>query len=176
MEDWIDKKEFREACADHQLDYKLLGDNKITFFCSRTPDPSLKKMIVSHLPKGWKYKFQECPRQSTIDTINTLVNQIRMGMTLSESSHGLEIHLHPPRDVELPQELIESLASLVLNDPYYDVLKIKVNTKVVYGFDRKIADLISSQSGERPINNDDLLNLKISLETCQTVEDFINSI
>ena len=176
MEDWLDKKEFREACFENHLEYRVLGENRIKFFCSKAPDPSLKKKIISHLPKGWKSVFEECPRQSTINTINSLIDELRMGMSVTSSKRGIEIHLHPPTHVEFPSDLINSLAQIIQSDHYYDRVTIKVNAKIVYGFDRKIADLLASQSGDRPINNDDLLNLKITLETCQTVEDFINSI
>lgn len=148
--------------------------NKVTFYCPIEPKGVDKANLLRILPMTWAYDFQISPKPQTILDLRKFLER-EEGFNLTSSIlDNPKIHL--PETVE-PRTL-RDINNLLASDGYYQYWSIFIGDNETPYFlkDEQIRLKMDKEvKRDTPINQDDILNLTIMLETMD-VNEFINSL
>lgn len=175
--DW--QLKLREKCDKYQIEAMVM-DNQLVFVCPKIPDTKIQDEIRSICPSGTQYKFEEGPRVGTMLVIKQIFNQVQGHADMIIKDHDLTITAKGDDlclAVDSPFTII--LDKVLEADTFVESWKLIVNDQVVVKGDKTIAKIVAKQTRpqrENTFSNDDILNLQITLESCQDVNDFINSL
>ena len=147
---------------------------KLLFVCAKTPDNETIATILDLVPKNLECLFIESVKSSTPLELAFLVQQTGGVMTYFEpKEHHVEIQIKgaqlPPTDDPIWSDVQE----ILVKDGYADSWEIKINdTKIVY--DAKMARVLESHNiRDRGFTDSDMTDLKIMLESTNTVDEFL---
>ena len=160
------KKELLQKCNMHKIEPKL-GDTVI-FFCPKTVSDDVKIDLVNTLPKDLTYEFITGPKPSTTGRLEALLMQVR-GLSISYSGNDPKnpiIYVLGVSDEN--KEWFSNEAQRILsNDGFYEGWTIQVG-----GEEKKMVALPTAKR-DCAILKDDVLNLRITLANCKSIDEFI---
>ena len=139
------------------------------------------RVLTEHIPPDCLYHVQVGLRITTQEGLKVLFQKAEVQAEARMKGHVMVITAtgSNPLIEEEDSPFWEGLVALLKNDPYIEGWKVLLNDKVVREYDKAISDMLAKQTrpvNDRGITNEHILDLRISLETCQDVNDFINSI
>jgi hypothetical protein len=146
---------------------------KLVFICAKTPDNETLATLLDLVPNNLECLFIETVKSSTPLELAFLVQQSGGVMTFFEpKGHHVEIKIKgslPPTDDPVWADVQE----ILVKDGYADSWEIKINDeKIVY--DAKMArEMESHNIRDRGFTDSDLTDLKIMLESTNTVDEFL---
>jgi hypothetical protein len=166
--EWIDK--LQQACLDKGYDV-VAQSGTLVVFCPEQPDKVFMEAMehLSELP----IRFMVGPSLKSQTAFQYLVQTL--GGELKVNNHTLMFEcLNEPPD----EELWTRVSDLLIKDKYFRSWKITVKGTNVLTYDRKVASECQDQHNfrDRSFSEDEILNLKIALNSCDTVDAFIKSL
>ena len=179
---WYNLK-FRDKCLKHDVEAVINGDNTLVFICAHTPEIGIQKELLEQVPETQKHEFVERLKLVTVATISFTVSHLP-GLKLTpppmfEPSKRNPRHLilSVSGDIEVEDPMWTSIRTALEKDNFVESYEIHLNGHSFVDWNRKIvAEIAGRVKSENTISSDDLVNLKISLETCTSVDDFINQV
>jgi hypothetical protein len=173
--------EVKNICKQYDIDPVMI-DDELVLICPKMPDKDVQKKLTEVIPSTTPYKFQEGPRLSTSTALKILFQTAGAASADSEiKGHDIVITItgQTPPLIEEESPVWGIAAGILKVDPFIDSWKIKINDKVVSEYNKTVATMIANQKRPERVtsfSNDDILNLQITLENCQDVNDFINAL
>jgi hypothetical protein len=178
--EWQDK--FCDKCKQYQFEATLQSD-RLVISCPEIPDINVQKEFASVLPAGIVYEFKSSLRKYTEIEIKMMLNNAGVAEEIiTAKDHCVTIDitdsiqdLYLEGDTRLKNALHKKLTS----DPYVKSYKILLEGELLWEYNGKVVAMLAKQTRpvrERIFNDNDLLDLKISLEASKDVNDFINSL
>lgn len=173
---------FINACSKYNIEPVQI-DGKMLFICPKMPSEEIQKEILSTFPKPEDvvYKFVEQPRMETMEGLKILFGKAgAKHAEMAIEGHTLLINISSDSPVltETESDAWPVITQILRADPFVEGWVVKVNDTVMSQYDAKLAKMLENHAPERirSITDEDVLNLRISLETAQDVNDFINSL
>jgi len=167
------KATLAKRCLPLNIEPTVEG-NKVTFYCPIEPKSIDKATLLRILPMTWEYAFKIAPKPQTILDLYKILEK-EEGFNLSSSVlDNPKIHL--PETIE--PRAVRNINNLFASDGYYQYWTIYIGDNETSHFlkDEQIRLKMDKEvKRDTPINQDDILNLTISLETMD-VNDFINNL
>ncbi len=145
----------------------------------RMPSQDIQEKIRSIIPSEVKYEYQESPRVVTTQALKILLAEAHatsVEFHLNKHKVLLEIEGDSPMLTEKDSPAWRAIRNILIQDPFVEAFRVTVNGEIVTEFDPKISEAIKTTiKPEREIgfSTDDIMNLRIDLETCRDVEQFI---
>ena len=171
----------KKKCEQYGIEPVMIED-QLVLVCPKLPDEETQRKITEGIPNNIPFKFQEGPRVYTGMYLKMLFQSA--GATSAESEikghdYLITVTGDTPPLTEEDSKVWQLASDLIKADPFFESWKIVVNGKVMAGYDKRIVKILSEQ--KKPdrtagFSKDELLNLQITLENCQDVNDFINAI
>jgi len=161
----------------------IQGQREIVLICPKAPGRKEKAQIASVIPEGLTVKYVEGPKPSSVNTVASILGQ-----------SGYQVQRPNPLDVTKRTWHIKAgggypgcdeqgidmdrLNKALTNDGYLELWDVEINGKIVEACYPKIALEISRNNTIRDtvIRQDDLTDLKITLETCKNIDEFLEAL
>jgi hypothetical protein len=154
--------------------------DKVTFYCPVEPKGETKAQLIQSLPHDLQHEFLIQPKPQTMEAVTILL--LTVGGTVISSYKTLTISLPETSDTIPIHEIIQDINDILSIDEYFESWSIRVGDQVtIYTLAQAKAQVnVNQELGKhttraQAISDDDLLNLKIMLETMD-VSTFISSI
>jgi hypothetical protein len=179
---WYDKT-FRDKCDKYDVEAIIDGNSTLVIFCAKLLDEGSQKDLLLSVPPTQKYMFKESMKTMTAAAV--VFHAARLTGLSMDPAPVFEESKKRPRhvilglagEIEKDDPAWEHIQKILEKDKYVESFEIKLNGQALIDWNRKIASELSSRKpAENAITEDDLLNLKISLEASQDVNDFIKQI
>lgn len=172
--DW--KSQIVSAC--NEKGYELAQDtrtNELHIFCPEKPTQCFREAMERFAGGNAHIVFDVAPKQSTTLGIMALVQNLRGKSKANEDIGHLEIDLDlEPNDVE---GLKDHVHDMLLRDKFFKSWTVTVKGNEILDYNRKVAEECEGHNIRESIfTDDDMLNLKIALESAETVDAFLESI
>jgi hypothetical protein len=172
---------FLQICNDNSFD-SLLQGKEIILVVPKMPEESLQAKLKALIPEGFSVEFKEGPRIITTESLRIIIQQAgakEAHLEITGHKVVVTVESNSPALTEQESTVWPMISNLLKADQFITAWKILVNDTVMSEYDCNIAKALAAQT--RPERNccptnDDILNLKISLENSQDVNDFINSL
>lgn len=166
--DWMEQ--LKKTCLNKG--YDLVQDKgTLVIICPDEPEESFKNSLKTLVTVP--LEFRVAPSVGTQMALLRLVELL--GGQMEVKNHHLNLNCHN----DAPDEsLWDNLSELLSKDVYFKSWSVTVKGKDVMTHDRNVAKECQTQHNLRdlPFSNDDILNLRISLNACNSVEEFIKEI
>lgn len=166
--EWIDK--LQQACLDKGYDV-VSQTGTLVVFCPEEPDKTFMEAMehLSELP----IKFLVAPSLKSQVAFHHLVQTLGGELKVNDHQLVFDCQNEPP-----DEELWSRVSDLLIKDKYFRSWKITVKGTDVLTYDRKVASECQTQHSfrDRSFSKDEILNLKIALNNCDTVDAFIKSL
>lgn len=166
--EWIEK--LQQACLDKGYDVVSQSGNLIVF-CPEPPERLFVEAMteLATVP----IKFLVAPSLKSQVAFQHLVQTLGGELKVNDHQLVFECQNEPP-----DEELWNRVSDLLLKDKYFRSWKITVKGNDVLTFDRKVASECHTQHSfrDRSFSKDEILNLKIALNACDTVDAFLKSL
>lgn len=166
--DWMEQ--LKKTCLNKG--YDLVNDKgTLIIICPEEPEPSFKKSLktLATVP----LEFRVAPSVGTQMALQRLLELL--GGKIEVKDHHLNLDCHN----DAPDEnLWNNLSDLLSKDVYFKSWTVTVKGKDIIVYDKTVANECLTQHNLRPtpFSNDDILNLRISLNTCNSVDEFLKEI
>jgi hypothetical protein len=160
----------------------IIMDNELVLICPKIPETPVKNELESIIPTGTNYRFQEGPRIETEEGLKLILKTAgAISAQVEMKGHNFTINVDSQSQYLTNQDsdIWPPINGLLNADPFIESWKILVNGTIMAEHNKIIAKIISSQirpERDRFLSHDDILNLQITLENCQDVNDFINAL
>jgi len=185
---WLNS-DFNKKCQTHGIE-AVPSEEGIRFVCPKIPAKSVQEDLVKELPAEMKYKWVEDLKKSTISTLDMVFTQLKSssllkGATLKRPSpHRFRI------DFEANERLAEQveqffakdgkaiahIEEILQKDGYPEYYEISLDGKEITTYSR-IGQVARAQVTDHGVITDsDVIDLRIVLGTCDTVEDFLKQV
>jgi len=178
------REELLQRCKEKNMEPDQNG-KYVTFFCARTPTDEDKRHILGPLPvdfiKDLVIEFKEGLKQSTDLRVRMAASKNSlMALTCEPEDKRKAVHCHgsfAPMMESNPEKVFEELSTIFMEDGWPDVWDIQIGDDS-RTYNRKVIQELQTHKTSRAFSftEDDVLNLKIQLGACASVDDFINSI
>lgn len=166
-----------EFCRQRNVEMIPKGDRAI-FICPKMPEASVKERLRSEIPSGVQIEYVESVKVQTTMMLASLLSQ--SGGNLRVQSGGIEgrdLQYRLIGNAEAIQEgFWDQVREVVIGDGFFESFTFTINGVTVLHYDAKVAALIAEHTRTTVISQDDILNLSISLNSIQTVDEFIASL
>lgn len=172
-----------------EIDIEPVGEeNKIILLCSNVPDSDTQKEIINMIPseQGYTCEFKESPKQSTLQQITQIMSNVMGPVAMMMGGLKLSLdkkHLKVEINIELTDnlQLWEQFDELLKKDKFFESWEFVVMGKQVHSYNQLIMEKLNqnfedTKKFNRYIQEDDILNLKISLGKCETIDEFLQEI
>lgn len=171
-----------QFCFEHGIEpVQFMTDGTRRIFeavSARKPDESVTDELKELLGEGVELLLSEGMKPSTYQALTSLYG--RLGpVRVEHGSQGraLQVNITGQVMTDDPEGLFQAVDAILIRDGYYDTWTVTVNGEesrtVNLVIDREIA---SRKERDAIINGDDVLNIKIALESTQDVLKFLESI
>jgi len=175
------QEEFLQVCKDNSIE-PVPNGKELLLVVPKTPSKEIQLKLKAMIPETYSIKYTESPRIFTTEGLRILVSQA--GATTAEMEIKghiivLSIKSESPLLTEQDSGVWKALKGLLLKDQFVEGWKVTVNDMIMSEYNRKLSETLAKQTRpERDYcpTNDDIMNLKITLENCKDVNDFINSL
>lgn len=184
MPSWF-SREFNDKCAKLGIEPVMSRDGSaVRFVCPKLPDKKIQDEVLKDVPSEIKSEWKEDMKSSTEGSIQIICEQLRSVGVLKKitvdrpAPHKLKLVLEGREDVLAKDgPAIETIEEILKLDAYVDCFEIIVNEEKVGSFNRSISTALANRGApdRGKITEDDSVNLKILLETCSSVDDFIKN-
>lgn len=181
-----------KVCTKYNLEVELTNPNELTFYYKDNPPSDLIKHAIKEAmgDKTLTYKFveniPEVVLKSTVEKVNSFIKKTKLPTRISWTKSG-EFVIQVLSE-EFPPEL---------NDCIPDVIKVIAEIKsikklqisiaqtpedeegsIIYEKDMRYHNIVKPYTPKRTnaISTSDSVDLKILLESCESIDQFINSI
>jgi hypothetical protein len=159
------------------------GEEKVIFYSATPPKNTDKAVVIQALPMDVKYDFKVGPKPSTVYALQVYVSSVNGTLGgLMSNKDDLKIYLPAESDIRPIEEIVYEINEVLLIDEFFGKWTINV------GDDERKYTLAGVRTmrtfslkterhdfRDRPIGSEDLMDLKIMLETMD-VNTFISSI
>jgi hypothetical protein len=152
-----------------------LGQNEVGKTCvvivgAEKLTSALKNAIAEIVPAEVDINFEQGPLISTSMGLRSVLGQ---GFSVDGLKATRSVVIKAKG--EITAEQLDTVNEIVSRDPWPKSWEVWVNGQKVLDINRKLAEEVGKNlaAHTRSLTDDDLLNLKIELERCTTVEDFI---
>lgn len=149
---------------------------RIEIYLPQEPNEEVKNVIRQIIPDDVDYGFVVGLKPSTIDQLKFLIIQSGLGLVIFKVFKTGHVHLQMIALQDDPDEshpIWSDLAAVLYKDGFPDTWEIAIG-KTKRTWYRKVMDEI--RTAVEPITTDDILNLKIILNTTQDVNDFLTQL
>jgi hypothetical protein len=165
-------QKFLSACSKHEAEASY-DDNAIVLRSPYDLAEEAKAEIAGTLPEGVTLKFIAAPKSSTITDIRNLLDSVHAPGEATTEPGSATIRVE---GIEEDHPVWGELSNVLRKDRFFKSWKFIVNGKEMV-VNPKVVDEIEKNARLRArFGDDDMLNLKIALESTQDVNDFINSL
>jgi hypothetical protein len=179
MQDKKWQEEFNDLCIKYKMEPIVDGSDYL-IVVPKIPSQDIQNRLRAIVPQEIQYRYLESAKLSTTLSLKVLFHQIG-GVTASAEMKGhtmiFKIDGESPALTDEESPVLNAIKTILNADAFIENWKIILNGTTIY--DSKLNKMLAMQvRPERDIcpTKDDILNLRITLETCQDVEEFINSI
>ena len=174
--DWF-SKEFIKACEQYDID-PITNGNEVLFICPKLPPQDVQDQIVKGLPEKLPFRFVEGLRSTTTAGLQILIrNAGANSMKASVEGRKVIIHLEGQSPhLDKGSEVWNTINTLMLADRFVEEWEVSLNGETVLSCNKKICAEIADRKEGKVILDDDILNLRIALETSEDVMDFIKGL
>lgn len=176
------QEQLSNKCKKYNLE-AVLQNEKLVFLCPEVPSKKIQKDFASVVPEGTVYEFKASLRKTTEYAIRMMLNNagvaeegikaVAHSVTINITDCIQEIHL------EDDTRLRNAIHKFLTEDPYVESYKVTIDGELLWEYNGKVVAMLAKQTRpvrERVFNDNDLLDLKITLEASKDVNDFINSL
>jgi hypothetical protein len=174
--------EFRDKCMKYDIEPIIDGDKKLVLVCAHTPDEKIQKDLLESVPAEQPHEFIERMKLVTVTMISFSLSQLN-GVRVSpppvlekNKNNPRYFHLKVYGEIENDDPIWASIFKAFENDRYVDGYGIFVNDKKFRIWSRTVEAEVASHQGGNSITADDLLNLRIALETSTSVDDLLKNL
>jgi hypothetical protein len=179
--DW--ENELIKICLENGIEPILGMSGERLLIVPKMPNEDLKQKIREIVPSELQYKFIEGPKIMTTEGLRMILSYCGVKSAfMKRENHTLNISItsDSPHLTEQDSEVWPVIDKLLTTDAFIEGYEIKVNDKIMATYNRQVEKAIASRTLtiERDVcpSKDDILNLRITLENCKDVSDFINSL
>jgi hypothetical protein len=174
---WMDNLE--GVCKKYGFEPVNTGETLIVAV-PKMPEEEIQKEIKSIIPEGINYTFREAPKFSTMEALRTLfanVGAITLAMMVKKHKLMISIRTESSILTDKDSDVWDFVRSYLTKDKFIEGWKVMVNEEVMSEYDQKIDKALQGRlPREIGVSKDDILNLRIALETCQDVNEFIDAL
>jgi len=149
------------VCFQLKIDTES-SDGRIILFCSKPLKTEDKVGIRSIIPENIPVSFIEGVKKATLDALRSMLS-----CDLKEIESKELVILTDDDDFD-----IHAINQLLISDGWYD-------TWIINGVSYSKAIIMAARKTPKrdvPITDDDMTDLRIALETCDDINDFINQL
>lgn len=185
MEPWWNN--LVESCKTYSLEPMQGPDGIVYIVGAKLPDYEIRDKVSKVIPFQQKYEFVRGMRRSTLDTVSKYLEQAGFkGAALANNCDGVLYVNLPINPRSIPESVIRVLEVALMNlvrtygDDFVTGVTVRLLPSTVTSPKAGLRrNEISAQFSERQesergyINKDDLLNLKIALGQCGTVDELL---
>jgi hypothetical protein len=178
MLEW--EQEFMNICIKNQIEPIVDAIGNYLLVVPKMPSEEIQNRLRAIIPTDIQYQYSEGPRLVTTEGLKQIFSHLGVqGAAIELKDHNLILRVatENSQTMEESSPIWEPVNKLVSSDPFVKNWKAIVNDKVVY--DSIIAKTMANQTRpEREVcpTKDEIMDLRITLENCEDVNDFINSI
>lgn len=172
---------FNRLCIENSIEPVIDGSNFI-LVVPKMPSEEVQQKIRELVPPQIQYQYREAPKISTTEGLRVLLLQAGAQSALVEiKEHILSITIQGdvPILTEQDSHIWPVIQNLLKADQFVEGWKVTVNGTLMSQYDRKMAAALSTQvkpERDTSILQDEITDLRITLENCQDVNDFISTI
>ena len=178
MQEW--EQEFLSICIKNKIEPIIDGAGNYLLVVPKMPDKEIQDRLRTLIPSDIQYTYSEGPRLVTTEGLKQIFGQLKVqSATIELKDHDLilRVNMENTQMVDECSPIWDPVNKLVSSDPFVENWKAIVNDKFIY--DSKVIKTMANQT--RPERDtcptkDDIIDLRITLENCRDVNDFINSI
>jgi hypothetical protein len=180
MKNWLD--DLADICRDNTMEAMTTPDGAIILVTPKMPPENVQAKIKQTIPQSVHYEIKEGPRIVTTEGLRMFLGQAgASSVLLSTKKHTLiiEISGESPLLMEKESPLWDGLERLLKHDPFVEGYEVLVNGQVILEYNATAAKALeTSKKPERDIcpTEDEIMNLRITLETSNDVLDFLEKI
>jgi hypothetical protein len=170
-----------KVCRDYKIEPMLEGPDFL-LVVPKMPSQEVQDKLKSIIPPEIKYRYVEGPRLVTTISLRTLFQQIpgiSATVEIKDKEHEMIFKIDGDAGAfsEEDSQALAFMKSILNADTFVENWKIIVNGTTIY--DSKISKMLAMQV--RPERDacptlDEIMDLRITLENCQTIDEFINSL
>lgn len=174
--DWF-SQEFVDTCNKYFIE-PISNGKEVLFICPKIPPKDAQDRITKGLPKELPFRFIEGLRSETTAGLkilmrNAVADTTRLkieGRKVTVIIEGQSPHL------DRQSQVWEAINELMYQDRYVEEWEITLNGETILVCNKKVFEEIASRKEGKVILDDDVLNLRIALETSEDVLDFIKGL
>ena len=175
------ERDFDRLCGEHKIEPVLEG-SEFLLVVPKMPSQEIQDKLKTIIPPEIKYRYVEGPRLVTTISLQTMFKQIQgisATVEIKDKEHSMIFKIDGDAGAfsEEDSQALAFMKSLLNADTFVENWKIIVNGTTIY--DSKISKMLAMQV--RPERDacptlDEIMDLRITLENCQTIDEFINSL
>jgi hypothetical protein len=161
-------------CMEHNIQ-PIINDDKLVFVCAAKPSRRIQEQLKAYLPDPGQSEFIEHVKPQTIEKISELLKgtDVRNLNVKEESGRKMTFRIACEEESSIP---FGDFNDLIIKDGFLDEWTIEAGNDTTT-YNKKVMQALKSNCcKDTGIQEDDILNLRILLESSDTVEDFIKSI
>ena len=164
-------------CSAKKIETIVGNDNKIHLFCAELPDGKEKESITSLIPNDCQYEFHHSIKETSLLALRHLLTMAEArSFKMRNENRCLTLDI----DGQIPDDhpAWAEINKVLTMDGYYKRWTIAVNGSEYYTYDPVVAEdhQKNQDNHERIIKDDDVMNLKIALESTDSVDEFLKQI
>jgi hypothetical protein len=172
-------RDFLKICIDNDIEPALEG-HEYLLVVPKMPPQEVQDKLREVIPPDIQYRYVEGPRLLTTNGLKGLFQQMAVKSALIEmKDHTMifKIEGDAPALTDEDAQGIAFMKKVLEADPFVENWKVIVDNKTIYDstIDKMLAMQVRPERDACP-TKDDILDLRITLENCQDVNDFINSL
>jgi hypothetical protein len=171
--------DFATLCLQHKIEAVVEGSEYL-LIVPKMPDKEIQDKLRAIVPQEIQYRYVEGPRLVTTVALKTLFQQIgHITAVLETKDHTMmfKIDGEPSVFSEEDPKVLNFIESVLSADPFVKDWKIVFNGKTIHDttLEKMLAMQVRPERDSCP-TQDDILDLRISLEVSQDVNEFVNSL
>jgi len=165
-----------EQCVKYGVE-PVLENNQVFLLCPKLPDTPVQEQITELIPQTIKRKFIESPKQSSYTIVKSILGSF--GGRTAKFNQSRDLVLEVTGSGSITKEdcsVWEEVHAVLKKDGYWKSWEIILNNESRGIYDTKLTEeIIKNKTREFGFSKDDILNLKIQLET-STCDEFLRSL
>ena len=177
--DW--RIDLMKRCKEKNIEISQEGP-MVTFFCPKEPTEADKLEIVGPIPvktlSVLNVEFVASWKPSSSTKIETISKMSGVVLSVENKMKDKTVVCRGtilPQMGGDPEKIFTEISDTIMEDGWADAWEITIGDDC-RTFNRKVIETLTSHNITREFSftPDEILNLRIDLENCQTIDDFIN--